>query len=168
MNNFKKSIFLAVFILLATSSMQARAEAELYGPEGKRFGVGLTLGEPMEATVKGYIWNNLALQGGMGWSFVEEGFVVDMDATYDLFDLNAGSTQSSMPFFVGAGMKLTFDQGGADDGRTHFVLRMPVGVSLQLKDSPLEFFIQAAPGIEFNPDTEFDLTGGIGARYYFF
>ncbi|EKD42359.1 MAG: hypothetical protein ACD_73C00190G0002 [uncultured bacterium] len=168
MKNIKiKFIFLIVMTLLMTS-LSVLASPEKYGPEGKRLGVGISLGEPMEATVKGYIWDNLALQGGFGWSLVEEGLVADVDATYDLFDLSSGSGQSSLPVFVGLGFKLGFDQGGADDGKTHAVFRAPIGVSLQLKDDPLEFFIQAAPGIEFNPQTEFDITAGIGARYYFF
>ncbi|NUM60429.1 MAG: hypothetical protein HUU56_17515, partial [Bdellovibrionaceae bacterium] len=61
-----------------------------------------------------------------------------------------------------------FDQGGADDGSTHAAMRLPLGLALQLSNTPVEFFMQAAPGIEFNPDTEFDMTGGVGVRYYFF
>lgn len=168
MKNYKCFLltFLAVFLFVSVSEVLARSDP--YGPRSRRLGVGLHVGEPMAATIKGYLFERLAIQGMMGYSLAEEGLNIIADATYDIMDVPIRSGRSTLPFYAGVGFKLGFDEGGADDGETIAALRFPLGLSLQLRDDPLEFFLELGPGVQFTPNTDFDMTGGVGARYYFF
>lgn len=39
---------------------------------------------------------------------------------------------------------------------------------LQNRHGAFEISAEVAPGVEFNPKNEFDITGGLGLRYYAF
>lgn len=161
-----KSIFrICVLALLVIFSSVASAEE--YGPDSKRIGFGIVAGDPTGITAKGYIGPKLAIDGIASWSFVDEAFTLIGDVTYEFFNLSVNSNTVSVPFYAGAGAKLAFDQGGKNNGKTAFGIRAPVGIAVQWLNHPVEIFIEAGPGVEVAPSTEFDLTGGIGARYYF-
>lgn len=146
----------------------AYAGADPYGPKGKRFGAGLFLGEPTGITLKGYVSRQLAIDGFASWSFVDEAVTFIADATYDFFDIPVKSQHFTIPFYAGFGGKLALDRGGRNDGKTLFGLRVPVGVAMDFVKYPIEIFLEVAPGVELIPATDPDVTGGLGARFYFF
>lgn len=139
-----------------------------YGPESRRFGAGLYLGDPTGLTLKGYLTERLALDGIFAWSFIESSLTLIGDVTYDILDIPVNASSFTLPFYAGAGGKIGFDKGGNGDGKTIAAIRVPVGVAMQFVNYPVEVFFEVAPGIQIIPDSEFDLTGGIGARFYFF
>ncbi len=154
--------FIIVFCFLTHTSANA------YGPKEKRFGLGIVAGDPTGITGKGYLSNRLAVDAHVGWSLIEESFSIIGDVTYDFLQLPVqGSTNVKIPFYVGVGGKIGVDQAGKNDGKTLFGIRVPIGLAFQWENHPIEVFIEIAPGIELIPETEFDLTGGIGARFYF-
>jgi hypothetical protein len=165
-----KTIFTAVGLLAAVLTHQAAAAAESssYGPKSKRFGAGLYLGDPTGLTLKGYLTERLALDAIVAWSFIESSFTLIGDVTYDILDIPVNASSFTLPFYAGAGGKVGFDKGGNGDGETIAAIRVPVGVAMQFVNYPIEVFLEVAPGVQIIQETEFDLTGGIGARFYFF
>lgn len=169
----KKNEFVAVglALMILTLSLPAVARSHsssrnaAYGPESKRFGAGLYLGEPTGFTFKGYLTEKFAIDGIAAWAFRDKAFTVIGDVTYDFLDIPIDSDVVTLPFYVGAGAKLEFSAGPRDE--TIAGIRVPVGVSVQWINHPVEVFAEIAPGVEVVPSTEFDLMGGIGVRYYF-
>ena len=161
------SFFVALifFVLAVERPASARTPAD-YGPKGKRLGAGLYLGEPTGLTLKGYLSRRLALDGIFAWSFIDNAFTIIGDVTYDILDIPVDSSSITLPFYAGAGGKIAINAGR--DDRTEAAIHVPVGVGVQWVNHPVEVFLEVAPGIKVAPETEFDLTGGIGARYYFF
>jgi len=167
-------VALGLAFIILTMSLPAMARSysssknnnsAAYGPEGKRFGAGLYLGEPTGITLKGYLTEKLAIDGIAAWSFKDKGFTIIGDVTYDFLDIPIDSNVVTLPFYAGAGAKLEFNAGPND--KTVAGIRVPVGVAVQWVEYPVEVFAEIAPGIEVAPSTEFDLMGGIGVRYYF-
>jgi len=136
-----------------------------YGPEGKRFGLGLYVGEPTGLTFKGYLASRLAIDGVGAWSFVRDAVTLVFDVTYEILDIPIQSQSVTVPFYVGAGTKIGINTGPRD--RTEFTIRVPLGVAVQWENAPVEVFFEVAPGVDLSPETEFDISGGIGARFYF-
>jgi hypothetical protein len=71
----------------------------------------------------------------------------------------------TLPFYVGVGGFLETSEG--NDNHTEGGILVPVGLAVQWTKYPVEAFIELAPGVAVAPDTEFELMGGIGARFYF-
>lgn len=155
-------------MLVISSSKEASADSSPYGPEGRRFGAGVIVGDPTGLTLKGYLTDRLALGAIASWSFVNDAFTAIGDVTYDILDIPTPVSTITFPFYVGVGGKVGI-RGKKDNQRKTIVgIRVPVGVAAQWTNIPVEVYVEAAPGIEVLPGTEFDFTGGIGARYYFF
>ena len=45
-------------------------------------------------------------------------------------------------------------------------LRIPLGLSYLISNSPLELFGELAPVLDLTPDTTFRVNGGLGLRYW--
>ena len=157
-------LYLSMFAAVQTFAADAK------GPENSRFGAGVYLGDPVGFTAKFYLTDRVALDSVLAWSFVDESFTMLGDVTYDFFELKVKKHQRdvSVPFYAGVGAKVAFDEDKNGDDETTGGMRIPVGLAVQWKDYPVELFVELAPGVQFAPETEFDFTGGIGARFYFF
>jgi hypothetical protein len=46
-------------------------------------------------------------------------------------------------------------------------IRAPVGVSYIFDDLPIDIFAEIGPALDVTPDVKGEITGGIGARYWF-
>ncbi len=154
---------LCVFAL----GVAAPAMAQSYGPESKRFGIGLIAGIPSGLTLKGYLSPRMAVSGIVSWSFIEDAFTLIGDLTWELGELPVDSANVTVPFYAGVGGRVGFDQRGKNDGKTLIGIRAPIGIAAQWSSSPVELFLEVGPGIELSPSSEFDITAGLGARYYF-
>lgn len=165
----KKNNIIALGLVLIGMAFSITAMAKnnpaAHGPEGKRFGAGLYLGEPTGLTFKGYLTPRLAVNGIVAWGLRDEAFTVIGDVLYEFLDIPVDSSVLTFPFYAGVGMKLGFNAGPND--RTVAGIRIPVGVALQWINHPFEVFAEIAPGMEVAPSTRFDLMGGIGGRFYF-
>ncbi len=168
--NFFKNTFLGIvaFTLLSTTCFAIPSETTAYGPKGRRFGAGIIAGEPTGISLRGYVSSRVALDLIASWSFLDDALTLIGDVTYDFFDIPVNTNSFSLPFYAGAGGILGFGQRGKNDGRTIVGVRVPVGVAMQFINHPVEVFFEVAPGVQLAPSTKFDITGGIGVRYYFF
>jgi len=138
-----------------------------YGPEGRKFGAGIILGDPTGFTAKGFLSPKMAIDAMASWSFTEEAFLIIGDLTYEFAQIPVRSSSLTLPFYAGAGGKIGFDRGGRNNGRTVGGIRIPLGIAAQFTHQPIEVFVEVAPGMEVAPSTTTDVTGGVGARFYF-
>ncbi|NMB63904.1 MAG: hypothetical protein GYA16_03445, partial [Spirochaetes bacterium] len=46
-------------------------------------------------------------------------------------------------------------------------VRIPVGLEYTFTKVPVGIFIELVPALRIIPDVDFDIRGGLGARYYF-
>jgi hypothetical protein len=129
--------------------------------QSDRFSAGLMVGEPTGASVKAWLSDSTAIDGGIG-AAVAHGGDLHLHADYlwhrfDLFD----APGARLPLYFGVGGRVRFD----DDTRAG--VRGPVGVAYMFDDIPVEVFGEVAPVLDFTPNVRFDFVGAIGARYRF-
>ena len=123
-------------------------------------GLGIILGEP---TGLSCIFENfIAL--GLAWS-LENYIHIHVDCWLLHKDL-----YESFMWFIGAGGKLKIftELSNRQEQDTSFALgiRIPVGVQFVFEEH-FELFIEAAPGVQLYPATEFDIDAGLGLRFHF-
>jgi hypothetical protein len=125
------------------------------------FGVGIIVGEPTGVSGKYWLDRSNALDGAVAWSFLDDGSFY-LHANYihhhfEVIDLSSGD----MPLYYGGGLKMKFASDFV------FGIHVPLGLAYHFEEAPLDVFIEIRPGINFTPNVKFDMSGGIGVRYYF-
>ncbi|QQR79290.1 MAG: hypothetical protein IPJ69_07845 [Deltaproteobacteria bacterium] len=152
-------------ILAPFSTVEARRSRRSSSSDSKTWGVGVNLGEPMGFNTRFYFLDHLAGDLTLGYGFEEEGFIIQPSLLFRLngiLDYNGGDF-TVVPYF-GTGFKT----GVAKNDKAVGAMRFPVGVAWQLSDGEFEIGVELAPGFEFSPESEFDMTGGLQLRYFFF
>ena len=141
------------------------------------FGAGIILGEPTGISLKGWISGDKAIDGAVAWS-LREGAYFSIHADYlfhnmDLIKLAKGK----LPLYYGPGLRMRSWNGHRywnhghwhdhDGNRTSLGIRFPVGLDYLPAKGPVDIFLELVPGLDLIPATDFDITGAIGARYWF-
>jgi hypothetical protein len=128
-----------------------------------RFGAGFVIGEPTGFSAKYWLNDIMALDGGFGFSLRDDDNVyLNADIlwhNYDLIPVSRGRTAA----YLGVGPSIEF----RDDEDNRFGVRVPIGVSYQFDDKPLDIFLEFAPILDLSPDVEGDFNIGVGLRYWF-
>jgi hypothetical protein len=149
-----KIAVLAFVFLLATQVMAA---------ERKPFGVGVIAGQPTGITFKLMLNDIHGIDFGGGWrTSGDNEYHIYGDYLYHLNNLVTVS-KGELPFYVGLGARYLI----RDDRDDKFGLRLPVGVEYLFENVPLGAFAEVVPVLNLSPDTDFDLEGGIGIRFFF-
>jgi hypothetical protein len=163
----KRSIIVAV--LFAALGMTLAAPAMAQG-DNKYFGIGFIVGEPTGLDAKFFLNNEHALEFGLAWS-LEGQNELHLQADYlwhryGLIDLNNGD---EMPLFFGVGVRFvsTEDDPGPNNDEDIFGIRFPVGLAYMFTNYPFDIFAEIVPILDLTPDSDFDLEGAIGARFWF-
>jgi hypothetical protein len=128
----------------------------------RRFGAGLTVGEPTGATLKYFFTDKWAVDGVLGRSWQHDNdFYIHADVLYhiELFKVSEGR----VPIYFGAGLRGRFDDHRDDRAG----VRVPVGISYVFEKIPVDVFFEVAPIFDFTPDYKTDYSVGVGARYWF-
>jgi len=163
-------------ILLLAASLAAHAQVPVSSPQpgkavaqerkGGSLGLGLAVGAPSGLTGKMWLGDWSSLQASFGGDLGRYG---DLVATADyVIELRPFSTESddySVPLHVGAGFNLSTNpyEGGA-------VLMGPravFGLSVLVRELPVDLFIEMAPTFYFYEDLTWSVDGQFGTRYYF-
>jgi len=135
-------------------------------------GIGLILGEPTGLSVKYWLDEEHAVDGGVAWSFWDgDGFQLHSDFLWHNFDLldNPGGVDGKLPVYLGVGARLKFrdDEGRHhDDNDTVFGIRVPLGISYVFDGKPLDLFAEIAPILDLTPDVELNFSLAVGVRFY--
>jgi hypothetical protein len=124
---------------------------------------GVIIGEPTGLSFKAWNGDGPAVDAATGWSFGRGGrFYAHADYLWQrlIEDRKIGGT---VPFYFGIGGRLLLR-----DGRdSRLGVRVPVGLDYFLDDGRLNIFVELAPILDLIPETELDLSGGIGLRFVF-
>lgn len=129
-----------------------------------KFGAGITLGEPMGATLKYWLNGTLAVDGAVGWSTHDDtDLYLHSDVLWHNFNL-IPVPQGRLPVYLGVGGLARFRDNHRDN---EVGVRVPVGLSYMFENAPVDIFVEFGPALIISPNIHGDATGGIGIRYWF-
>lgn len=125
------------------------------------FGLGIILGEPTGISCKIWQSDRIAYDGALAWSFGKNGSV-HVHADYLWHNYNLIRTLNSYtPFYYGIGGRIESKDEAA------LGIRFPLGVDFRSRNYPIDIFVEIVPVFNVIPETDLDIEGGIGIRYYF-
>lgn len=142
-----------LFFLAATS-------AAAQSPAGS-FGIGGQIGDPSGITIKLY---------------QRPGFAYDLLAAWDLDDfffLNGHALyekpipDSPLHYYLGPGILVGFEEEQGPGDEDEVVVGISGQFGLNFFVEQFEVFLQLTPRLHVIPDTDGDIGGGVGLRYYF-
>jgi hypothetical protein len=138
-----------IVLVLATSALAGNV------------GLGVMAGEPTGLSLKVWSGSRTAFDAAAGWSIDKGDWIyVHGDYLWHRYELDV--EEGSLPFYFGIGARVLLHEG--DDSKVG--VRVPLGLDYLFENHRFDIFIEVAPIIDLAPDTEFDVSGGIGARYY--
>ena len=126
------------------------------------FGLGVILGEPTAISAKYWTSGSTAFDFGVGYSF-EKNSYLNLHADYLFHSKNIFETSENISLYYGPGARLRF----VEDATTRLGVRFDVGLVWIPRNTPIDVFIEVAPLLDIIPETDFDINGGIGVRYFF-
>lgn len=158
-SNKWKSVVVVAALAVACLASPSQARPGKGGP----FGLGIIIGEPTGISGKLFTTQTTAFQGAAAWSVGGvDAFHLQIDYVlhrYDVIDVSEGQ----LPLYFGIGGRVLI----RDDRDDHIGLRIPVGLSYEFSNAPFDIFGELVPLLDLTPDTDFDIEGGLGARFYF-
>ena len=149
----------------------------------KTFGLGLELGEPTGLQGKWFYATNKAIDFGIGdiYDYYDyRGIYIYGDHLWHPVSL-VHAAAFELPLYIGVGASLWhWDDyvyrcpGGPCSGNA-FGVRVPVGITFDFNNTPLDIFIQVVPTIDLFADAPMDynrtwyfiVEGSAGIRYWF-
>ncbi|MDR9468495.1 DUF3996 domain-containing protein [Marinospirillum sp.] len=141
----------------------------------QNLGVGLIVGEPTGLSIKKWLDSKHALDLGLGWSSSgSDSFHLHGDYLFHQYGLLRGlasdlDLSGNLTTYLGLGARAKFRDNDRhhDDDDTLLGVRVPLGISYQFADAPVDLFIEAVPTLDLIPDSDFSVHAALGARYYF-
>ena len=126
-------------------------------------GLGVMVGEPTGLSLKVWSGSRTAFDAAAGWSLNENDWIyLHGDYLWHRYDLQLDAP-GALPFYFGIGARVLLHEG--DDSRVG--VRVPLGLDYITRDHRFDIFLEVAPIVDLAPDTGFDVSGGLGARFYF-
>ena len=175
-----------LLVALTTGDADARRNRSIGGSSyssNGTFGLGLELGGPTGLNGKYFLSDSGALDFGVGWIYRHyyygNGLHIYGDFLYHPVSL-ASASAFELPLYVGVGLR-AWDFDYCDmrvcgyDG-TAVGIRVPIGISFEFNNTPLDIFVQIVPVIDFLSGDYYDRYGNrahfgadasIGIRYWF-
>jgi len=149
----------------------------------KTFGLGLELGEPTGLNGKYFLSDKAALDFGLGLIYGHyyygDGVHIYGDFLYHPVSL-AHANAFELPLYIGGGLRFwNFSycyMGLCDYHGSAFGIRVPIGISFDFNNTPLDIFIQLVPVFDFVSGDYYDRYGdrshigidlSVGFRYWF-
>lgn len=158
------SRLLSIFLLaLALSAAAPTAQAQR---TSGAVGIGGQVGDPSGLTLKVYNANTASYEVLAAWSSINDFFFLNGHALFEN-RISAQNVDQPLDWFIGPGGFIgTFQTGGAFGGELVLGISGTVGIEMLLADH-FELYLRATPRFALVPETDGDLGGGLGLRYYF-
>jgi len=129
--------------------------------EEKGVGLGVILGEPTGLSFKAWMQSRTAIDLVVAWSLEgKDTLHFHGDYLYHDFDF-IKVEKGKFCVYYGLGARIKSDK------KARFGTRIPLGISYMLEKAPLDIFFELGPILDLTPSTEFEMSGGVGLRYYF-
>ena len=125
-------------------------------------GIGIMAGEPTGFSFKWWNEGGTAIDAATGWSLGDNNFYAHCDYLWHrtIEDEKIGGTA---PLYYGIGARMVL----RDATDSEFGVRIPIGLDWLFDNGRFDVFVEIAPIFNVIPKTEFALSGGVGARFYF-
>lgn len=137
-------------------ALQVAAHAQERG-----FGLGVIFGSPSGINAKQWLGPRTAIDGVVAWNVGrEEVLHLHGDYLFHDFDL-IKAERGTMALYYGLGGRIRFEE----DSRIS--VRIPVGMDYLFEKAPVDIFLELVPMLDLAPDTRFEMSGGLGARFFF-
>jgi hypothetical protein len=154
--HMKKTI---IAMILLGVILAGHADAKPRGP----FGLGIIIGEPTGIDAKYFLNANNAIEGALAWSLSGNNeFHIQCDYLYHNYTAITVS-KGQLPIFFGLGGRIAFKENTDDQ----VGIRIPVGLAYEFEGGIFDVFGEIVPVLELIPDTEFELEGALGVRFWF-
>jgi hypothetical protein len=132
--------------------------------DDKYVGLGFIVGEPTGLDLKFFMNNEHALEFGLAWSLSGENEMhIQGDYLWHRYDLIDMTNGDEMPFYFGIGGRMIL----VEDHDDVVGIRFPIGLAYMFTNYPFDIFGAIVPILDLTPDTDFDLEGAVGARFWF-
>jgi hypothetical protein len=155
----RRAIFFTALALIALLRIDSlRAE--------NTFGLGFILGDPSGITGKAFLGENNAIDIGLG-DPEGEGYYIYGDY---LLHLRGLGFENRLAFYFGGGAAFhhhEWEEKQHREDENRIELRIPAGLEYVTPKIPIGLFAEIVPALCISPDVEFELRGGVGARYFF-
>lgn len=152
--------------LLLLLTTQGTAELPAAPDLPPPFRLGLVIGGPVGLTLASTVFEQVSVHGLIGHLGKETGALLfALDAVYELPEVfgTIGDHGYTSTWF-GAGLRYA---SGVEDESATFGARAPFGVSYFLRAAPIELFASVAVGVNFVPEADTTIDGGVGIRLGF-
>ncbi len=157
----KITLILVAIILIAGSAMITIPSPAM--AEGGNFGLGIIVGEPTGFVGKLFLSSRNAIDFALAWSLDDNNYMhVHGDYLFHNFFL-LEDVEGEFAWYLGIGGRVVL----VDDHDDHVGVRFPVGLTYLFANTRFDAFLELVPIMDVAPDTDFDLEGAIGGRFYF-
>lgn len=152
----RTALALVAIAVLLTASRPAEAQSS----RGGDVGIGIVLGDPTGFSAMFRLGGRGALDLAIGLDvFGDDDAYVHLEYVHFLTDLSRGGTAGLVPYVGIGGFFVTdVDFVGA---------RAPFGLAIEFNRAPIQIFGELALFFLVEPDTDLDVGGAIGFRYFF-
>ncbi len=132
---------------------------------GGPFGIGVGVGAPTGFTGKMWFGDWSAAQFSVGGDLGQYGnFATTADYVLQFRPFRSGSKDVSVPVHIGGGINVSAET--LLGAMWQFGPRGVVGLSVLLRDLPIDIFVETAPTIYIVEYVTWSMDGQIGLRYY--
>ncbi|MCX8123367.1 MAG: DUF3996 domain-containing protein [Spirochaetes bacterium] len=128
-------------------------------------GAGFILGDPSGLTAKIFMGKSDAIDFGIGESADDLYIYADY-----LHHFHGVFPVSELAFYIGVGggfHNWEKDKRDEHEEENRIDVRIPFGLEYTFTKVPIGIFLELVPALRIIPDIDFDIRGGLGARYYF-
>lgn len=154
----RKIVFASLTALLVATAVGTASAQE------KNVGLGFIIGEPTGIDVKINLTKIHALEFALAWSLSDENDLhIQGDYLWHKYDVIKLNNSDEMPLFFGIGGRIIL----REDVDDVVGVRFPVGLDYIFANYPFDIFVEIVPILDLAPDTDFDLEGALGARFWF-
>ena len=154
---YKRIILLSVALVLAVSVTGASYALD---PRREQLGVGVIAGVPSGLSIKYWFNPDLAADGAVGLSLLENSYGVHADLLLHFNEI-IKTREINIPLYVGAGGKVRIGTS------LEVGVRIPLGGTYLFTRDPFDLFLEVAPGFNLLPSPAFSVEAGIGGRFFF-
>jgi hypothetical protein len=150
-------VFFSEAHLLALSKEKSGGRGR---PRFHPYGLGLIFGEPSGISGKAWLSRIMAIDGGLGWSFIDD-TAIHLHGDV-LFHHKPFSPHHGDFYFYG-GLGARVRSGNSE--RTG--IRVPLGIEFMLIALPLDFFVEIVPILELASSEDIGINTALGIRWMF-
>ena len=155
----KKVFFLFVLVLAGTVCLASPVH------RGRKFGLGLVIGEPSGLSWKYWQGSTNALDGALAMSSFNDYFAAHINYLWHNYRV-IKVEQGKMPLYYGVGGALWSGTFHTHDG-ANLGVRGVIGLEYVFEGAPFDIFLELAPTMYVVPETGLWLHAGLGGRFFF-